>query len=92
MVDLPTYLMNVAQYHATKRSNYCGACMELEEYCSDDAFVYVDESLDDDDGATKGDDIVQEENAAEDDQENEVVREADDVNQGVADGIFSYSF
>ena len=33
IVDLATYLTNVAQYHANKRANYCEACGEFEDYC-----------------------------------------------------------
>lgn len=34
LVDLPTYLTNVAQYHANKRNDYCEQCERFEEYCN----------------------------------------------------------
>ena len=34
LVDLPTYLTNVATYHANKRTDFCEACNEFEDYCN----------------------------------------------------------
>jgi hypothetical protein len=34
MVDLATYLTNVAQYHANKRNDYCEQCERFEEMCN----------------------------------------------------------
>jgi len=33
MVDLASYMTNVATYHANKRYDYCGACEEFQDYC-----------------------------------------------------------
>ena len=44
MVDLKSYLMNTAQYHATKRSDYCDSCNAYADYC---------QGLDDDGAATQ---------------------------------------
>jgi len=34
MVDLATYLTNVAQYHANKRSDFCEQCEQFNDYCN----------------------------------------------------------
>ncbi len=34
LVDLPTYLTNVATFHANKRNDYCEQCNEFEDYCN----------------------------------------------------------
>ena len=34
LVDLPTYLTNVATYHANKRTDYCEQCNQFEDYCN----------------------------------------------------------
>lgn len=34
LVDLPTYLTNIAQYHANKRNDFCEQCERFDEYCN----------------------------------------------------------
>lgn len=34
MVDLPTYLTNIATYHANKRNDFCEQCQRNDEFCN----------------------------------------------------------
>lgn len=34
LVDLATYMTNIAQYYANKRTDYCEQCQEYEDYCN----------------------------------------------------------
>ena len=44
LVDLKSYLKNVAEYHAGKREEYCGACEDAKDYClGDDGYSYGDD-------------------------------------------------
>ena len=77
IVDLASYVKNVAMYHAGVRSGYCEACLEYADYCTaddgsyaDDAAAAEEEALDDyaagDDGAAAA-----EEEAAEEEEQAE---------------------
>lgn len=53
IVDLPTYVMNVASYHANVKSSYCGACATYYyDYC------VAEEEAVDDAAAAENDDVA----------------------------------
>ena len=55
LVDLPTYLTNVAQYHANKRNDYCEQCERLEEVCNpEEEEVEEEEAAEEEDAAEEG--------------------------------------
>ena len=41
MVDLGTYLTNVASYHANKRNDYCEQCERFDEYCNPEEGEFI---------------------------------------------------
>lgn len=70
MVDLSSYLTNAAQYHASKRTNYCNACNEFANYCTGDDASAVEEEAAAEEGAAaeeavEEEQVVEEEAAAE---------------------------
>ena len=65
IVDLATYLTNVAQYHANKRANYCEACGEFEDYCNAEEEAEEQEEVEEEEGEEE------EENDAEEGDEEE---------------------
>ncbi|KAL3799824.1 hypothetical protein HJC23_010474 [Cyclotella cryptica] len=72
MVDLASYLTNVAQYHATTRTNYCNACNSYVDYCSAS-----------DDGAASDDDAAaaaaQDDGVAADAEDDAAAADVDDA-------------
>jgi hypothetical protein len=72
MVDLRSYVKYAAQYHAGRRSDYCGACGEFEEMCNavaDDGAVVDDdaaeEEAEDEEAAAENVDAAENQEAAE---------------------------
>ena len=67
IVDLPTYLSNVAMYYANQRTNYCEACNEFQDYCNPE-----------EEEAAEGEaEVAEEEDAEAGEEEEENVEEED---------------
>jgi len=75
LVDLPTYLTNVAQYHANKRNDYCEQCERLEEVCNpEEEEVEEEEAAEEEDAAeeeAEGDEEEDKEEEGEEEEENQ---------------------
>ncbi|KAL7467412.1 hypothetical protein ACHAXS_007654 [Conticribra weissflogii] len=63
IVDLATYLANVATYHVEKRQNYCEACDRFQDTCIVEE--EVEEEAVEEDEAGEDEEAVEEEEAAE---------------------------
>ena len=73
MVDLATYLTNIAMYHSNKRADYCEACNEFEETCNPEQEENEEAEADEEEEANEqGDEDEEEgEDEANDEQEEE---------------------
>ncbi|KAL7526280.1 hypothetical protein ACHAXR_001407 [Thalassiosira sp. AJA248-18] len=80
IVDLPTYLTNVAMYHANKRGDYCGACEEFEDYCTQEA-VEEDAAEEEGDEAEEGDEDAADENEEGNEEDGDEDKEEGDENE-----------
>lgn len=98
IVDLPTYLTNVATYHANKRSDYCEACEEFADVCNveeEEEEAAEDEANEEDADEEEGDEEEDqqdeeqgdEEEGDEEDQEGEEdEQEGEEDNEGEEEG------
>ncbi|KAL7533979.1 hypothetical protein ACHAXR_009899 [Thalassiosira sp. AJA248-18] len=80
LVDLPTYLTNVATYHANKRNDYCEACEEFEETCNPEE-EEEEEVEEEEEEEAEGEEEEEEDKDEEEGEENEGEEEGEE-NEG----------
>ncbi|KAL7461522.1 hypothetical protein ACHAXS_001941 [Conticribra weissflogii] len=82
IVDLGTYLANVATYHADKRQNYCEACERFQDTCVvEEEEVEEEEVVEEEDAAEEGE-AAEGENAEEGEDEPEEEGEGAEGEEG----------
>mmetsp|Transcript_14560 Transcript_14560/g.30109 ORF Transcript_14560/g.30109 Transcript_14560/m.30109 type:complete len:542 (-) Transcript_14560:148-1773(-) len=97
IVDLATYLANVATYHVEKRQNYCQACErfidtcvveeEVEEQVEEEVAEEVaEEEVAQEDEAVEEEEAVEDEAAEEEDAAEEDAAEEDEPEEGGGEG------
>ena len=82
MIDLPTYLKGIAQYHANKRNDYCTECDMFADTCNPASEEEEEEEVADEDGEEEAADA--QEQAAEGEQQGQA--QQDDVEQANEQG------
>jgi len=78
LVDLPTYLTNVATYHANKRNDFCEQCERFDEYCNPEEEEEEEEAEDEDEGEEEGEENDEEEDDEGDEEDKEEEDEEED--------------
>jgi hypothetical protein len=84
VIDLPTYLKGVAQYHANKRNDYCTECEMFADTCNTASEEEEEEEVADEDGEDGAADA--QEQAAEGEQQGEEGQEGQDDMEQAEDG------
>ena len=82
MIDLPTYLKGIAQYHANKRNDYCTECDMFADTCNPASEEEEEEEVADEDGEEEAADAQKQ--AAEGEQQGQA--QQDDVEQANEQG------
>ena len=72
MVSLADWLTYIAQSHANKRTDYCNACNEFADYCTQDAEEQQAEEEEDEE--EEEDDREEEEEEDRDEEEGEFIK------------------
>ncbi|KAL9188615.1 hypothetical protein ACHAXT_006993 [Thalassiosira profunda] len=83
IVDLPTYLANIATYQSNKRVDYCEKCNEFEDFCNaeDEEAAEAEEDAEEEEQEEENEDAEEEEQEDEKDEDEEEDKEEDEEEQ-----------